>query len=253
VTSPSAARFTNDRLFRILKRAIDHRRPKALIFDEAHHFLRLASSQSLVNQLEHLKYIADETKTLHVLFGTYELVKMMDLSSALIRRREVIHFPRYFFDPRAPAESLKAFAGVIAVFSKDLDAVCELELLKEVPYLYQGSVGCVGVLRDWLFRAYKRAERSKGQKITRRILDNTILAVSDRMALVEAALSGEAYFRDRSACESDYLTKLGFTLNGSSAPNTPKTVSRKRKPGTRNPHNDLIGTAHLSSAGDLAA
>jgi len=49
------------------------------------HLLRVGSPESLLYQLEHIKYIADETNTLHVLFGTYELTKLMDLSSAIIR------------------------------------------------------------------------------------------------------------------------------------------------------------------------
>jgi Cdc6-like AAA superfamily ATPase len=85
MTPAAAHRISNDRLFRILQKTIRHRRPKALIFDEAHHLLRVGSPESLLYQLEHIKYIADETNTLHVLFGTYELTKLMDLSSAIIR------------------------------------------------------------------------------------------------------------------------------------------------------------------------
>jgi len=246
--SPEAAhRLSNDRLFRILQRTIDHRRPKALIFDEAHHLLRVSSSQSLVNQLEHLKYIADETKTLHVLFGTYELIRLMDLSSALIRRREVVHFPRYIYAANDPLNSLEPFAKVVAIFAADLDPMCKVGLLTEVAYLYQGCVGCIGVLRDWLFRAYTAAKATDGGLITKEILEQTILAASDRLELIEVIEGGEHYFQQRSKCEKRYLVKLGFLAPD---PNDSETTADPKKaatrPFTRKPHNDPVGFEQLN-------
>lgn len=80
--SPEAShRLSNDRLFRILQRTIRHRQPQALIFDEAHHLLRLASSQSLVNQLEHLKYIADEILSVSLPWIEGKLYRLMHYRS----------------------------------------------------------------------------------------------------------------------------------------------------------------------------
>lgn len=246
MTPEAAQRLSGDRLFRILQRTISHRKPKALFYDEAHHFLRVSSSQSLVNQLEHIKYIADETQTLHVLFGTYELIELMDLSSALIRRREVVHFPRYIYDPQKPEDSLRSFAEVVAVFAKDLDAMCEEPLLKQVPYLYQGSVGCVGVLRDWLFRAYSRACDSAKVQITKQILEHTILSPGDRLELIKEAKAGEEYFEKRGRGEPQYLKNLGFLPIDDEDSSSPEETGRsKRKPGQRNPHNDPVGPDHL--------
>lgn len=250
ISRDTAHSYSNDRLFRILQRTITHRKPKAVIFDEAHHLLRVASSQSLINQLEHLKFIADETQTLHILFGTYELIKLMDLSSALIRRREVVHFPRYIFDPGDTQGSLEDFGKVVAFFAKDLADVCDFELLQEVPYLYQGSVGCVGVLRDWMFRSFTRAQETKGRKISKPILEQTMLAASDRLALINDARDGETYFANRSLCEKDYLARLGFvetappSLESVTAKN--ENMARSRKPGVRKPHNDPVGPDHLN-------
>lgn len=248
MTPDAAQRLSNDRLFRVLQRTISHRRPKALFFDEAHHLLRVSSSQTLVNQLEHIKYIADETQTLHVLFGTYELIELMDLSSALIRRREVVHFPRYAYDPANPEKSLADFADVVAVFAKDLDPMCDESLLLQVPYLYQGSVGCVGVLRDWLYRAYTRAKATKSETITKAVLEKAILSPGDRLALIKDAKSGEEYFMKRGLHEAEYLVELGFTPidDDDQSPEEPPEGKRsKTKPFNRKPHNDPVGTAHL--------
>jgi predicted ATPase len=254
--SPDAARrFTNDRLFRILQKTIEHRKPLAMLFDEAHHLLRVGSSMTLVDQLEHIKFIADETRTLFILFGTYELIKLMDLSSALIRRREVVHLARYAYDPNDKQGSLDAFAKVVAVFARDLSDNCEIKLLKEVPYLYQGSVGCVGVLRDWLYRAYARANDSEGRRITMEILKATEFAATDRNQLLTEALNGEDYFAKRALCEQEYLKRLGFVAPNEPSVPKPDDESNKTKPKPfeRKPHNDPTGIGTVGPSKEKAA
>jgi ABC-type taurine transport system ATPase subunit len=254
MSTEATYRLSNDRLFRVLQRTIQHRKPKALIFDEAHHLLRLASSQSLVNQLEHLKYIADETRTLHILFGTYELTRLMDLSSALIRRREVVHFSRYVYDRENEEASLTEFAKVVAVFARDLEAVSDVDLLtEEVPYLYKGCLGCVGVLRDWLCRAYTAAKETKRGKITKAILEQTMLASSDLLELIKDAKGGEHYFRKRSLCEEEYLTELGFRGYVDPEDCGAKPGSNPARPFKRKPHNDAVGTDLLGEKPKRAA
>jgi hypothetical protein len=245
----SIQRMPNDRLFRILQRTINHRKPKAIFLDEAHHLLRVGSGQSLINQLEHLKYIADETKTLHVLFGTYELIELMDLSSQLIRRREIVHFPRYAYSPANPLQSLESFATVIAVFAQDLDSISHINLLEEVPYLYQGSVGCVGVLRDWLFRAYSMAGNDPDGKISKRILEATKLSSGDLLALLKDAQGGEDYFSKRASKEQEYYSELGFGTaedNSITESTEPAKKTPSSKPFKRKPHNDPVGLDSLS-------
>lgn len=240
--SPAAAHsISNDRYFRKVEKAIKHRRPKAILLDEAHHLLRVGSSQSLLNQLEHLKYMADETRTPHVLFGTYELIRLLDLDSAVVRRREAIHFCRYPFDPVDAENSLEPFAEVVAIFDRDLAEFTDVDLLNEVPYLYQGSIGCVGVLRQWLFEAYSEAS-SKRIKITKELLTKKALKAGDKRTMLNDIFAGEKYFADQLEGEDEYLRLLGFHEQASVNP--PK-LSRKPKPGRRKPHNDKTGPGAL--------
>ncbi len=113
-------------------------------------------------------------------------------------------------------------------------------------YLYQGSVGCVGVLRDWLYRAYSRAKATKNETITKAVLEKAILSPGDRLALIKDAKSGEEYFRERGLHEAEYLVELGFTpIDGESPKEPPEENRSKTKPFHRKPHNDPVGTAHL--------
>jgi hypothetical protein len=75
--------------------AVDYRRPAAILIDEAQHMGRAGRGSKLLEHLEHLKCLAITTKTLHVLFGTYQLLKFRDLNAQLSRRSIDIHFPRY--------------------------------------------------------------------------------------------------------------------------------------------------------------
>lgn len=241
ISSETAQRLTNERLFRMLQKTIEHRKPRAILFDEAQHLLRVGSSQSLLNQLEHLKYIADETRTPHILFGTYELIRFMDLSSAVVRRREVIHFPRYAYDPQNPESSLEPFAEAVSEFSRDLYSMSKVELLEEVPYLYQGCVGCIGVLRQWLFQAFIYAS-SRRTKITKDVLEETALVPGDKNLLLDEILEGEAYFAKRTVGEDDYFKRLF----GEVSPTDSKLESKtKTAVGKRKSHNDKTGLGNL--------
>ncbi len=251
ISPETVHRYTNDRLFRMLQKTIEHRKPKAILLDEAQHLLRVGSSQSLLNQLEHLKYIADETHTPHILFGTYELIRLMDLSSALIRRREVVHFTRYVYDSEKPEDSLEPFAEAVSVFARDFAGVATIDLLDEVPYLYQGCVGCVGVLRQWLFNAYTSALASRS-KITKGFLDRTALKAGDKKALLEDILEGEKYFAKQAAGEDEYLQRLGFTETESDSPKKP-SGKKNNKPGQRKAHSDPVGIQALDPKKQRAA
>ena len=254
ISPEQAHKFTNDRLFRIVQNTIGHRRPSAILMDEAHHLLRLSSEQSLVYQLDHLKYIADETGVLHVLFGTYELVQLMDLSGALIRRREVVHFPRYVLNPQQPQASLEGFASAVNSYAEVLNSYCDFDLLDDVPLLYRGSVGCVGILRDWLVRAHRASLSNPSRKITTQVLESTMMATRDRLALLNESLEGEGYFSKRSLSEADYMRKLGFSEEDGAAPPVPaKPPKPKRRPGVRKPHNDPVGLDHLIPSAQPAA
>src|SRR3989304_9628642 len=90
------------------------------------------------------------TGTPHVLIGTYELPGLANKSAHLTRRSIEIHFGRYHVES---AEDLLAFKSVLLTFQRHLPLAVEPDLVGRHEYLYEGSVGCVGVLKNWLNRA----------------------------------------------------------------------------------------------------
>ena len=85
---------TKDALRQSFETTTKRRRPVAIFIDEAQHIGKVSGTQ-LQNQLDCIKSLADDTGTIIVLIGTYELLPLRNLSAQLIGRSLDIHFPRY--------------------------------------------------------------------------------------------------------------------------------------------------------------
>ena len=133
---------------------IQHRELVVFLTDEAQRFSKLASSSRQQVQMDVLQSIASMTNTLHGLFGTYELLEFRNLSGQLSRRSIDIHFSRYQADC---ASDLIEFQRVLKSFGEQmtLEKVPQLKIHWE--YFYERSIGCVGILKDWLTQAYRKA------------------------------------------------------------------------------------------------
>src|SRR5205823_8269541 len=78
------------------------------------------------------------------------------------RRGLEIHFPRYQFQ-HEPDQ--RAFQGVLLTLLQQVPLSVDREaLLQQWPYFYERSIGCVGVLKDWLVRAVA-ATLADGQSV----------------------------------------------------------------------------------------
>jgi hypothetical protein len=68
-----------------VEQAVRYRRPIAVMIDEAQHLGKIPSGRRLLDQLDVVKSIANQTKTLHVLFDTYDLRAFRNLNGQLSR------------------------------------------------------------------------------------------------------------------------------------------------------------------------
>src|SRR4029453_19405748 len=124
---------------------------QAALLDEAQHLMKVASGAKLLDQLDWIKSMTNVTRVLHVLIGTYELLDFRNLSGQASRRGLDIHFPRYQFQHEADR---LAFQGVVLALLKQLPLQMDVaQLIQHWMYFYERSIGCVGVLKDWLGRA----------------------------------------------------------------------------------------------------
>jgi archaellum biogenesis ATPase FlaH len=148
------------------EQALKHRRPSTLLVDEAQHLAKMSSGRKLQDQLDSIKSLASRTKIPIVLIGTYELLSFRNLSAQLSRRSVDVHFRRYCAEQN---DEIKAFKNVLWSFQRHLPLSEEPDLVGDWDYFYERSVGCVGVLKDWITRALAKALKDGGKTLTRKL------------------------------------------------------------------------------------
>jgi hypothetical protein len=143
-----------DTLRRILEQAMKRHQLKAFMIDEAQHLVLVAGGKQMLHQMDWLKSIANLTETIHVLFGTYDLLNCCTLSGQVSRRSDDIHLARYLPEQ---SEDVEEFRRVIQTFQEHLPLPEEPNLMQHQDYLLDYSIGCVGILNTWLTKALRMA------------------------------------------------------------------------------------------------
>jgi energy-coupling factor transporter ATP-binding protein EcfA2 len=227
-----------------VERALAFRRPMAVLIDEAQHLGRTGSGRRLSDQLDVIKSLANRTKTVHVLIGTYELLAFRNLSAQLSRRSIDIHFPRYRADN--PGD-LKAFRTIVKSFEQQLPLSQPPDLLKEWEYLYERSIGCVGILKDWLVRVLVSASRRDAGSLNRKDLEAHAPSVAQCDKMLSEAVEGETRLLESPEERSRLRSRLGLSAKensgeDSAAPPIEAPRRNQRRPGQRRPVRDAVGT-----------
>jgi len=226
-----------------VEQALRYRRPRAVLVDEAQHLFALASGRRLEDQLNVLKSLANRSNTIHVLCGTYELLRIRNLSGQLSRRSIDIHFPRY---DAAKSSDRRTFGKILQTFGEQMPLPEQPDLMTHWEYLYERSIGCVGILKDWLVRALCMAVRQSAPTLTLKHLERHALSVSQCDRLIEEASRGESQYREDADARARLLLRLG--LPGRSCSEAASATAtgamdrpRQQRPGERCPKRDVVG------------
>jgi energy-coupling factor transporter ATP-binding protein EcfA2 len=185
---PSAGKAAGSELRYALEQALRFRRPAAMMIDEAQHLTKMASGRRLADQLDSLKSLASLTGCLHVLIGTYELLPCRNLSAQLSRRSIDIHFRRY---QSSDVNDVETFQRVLFSFQRQLPLAEEPQLWRDWEYCYARSIGCVGVLKDWLTRGLAAALEAGATTLTREHLEQHSWSTDQCEKMAQEALEGE--------------------------------------------------------------
>lgn len=227
-----------------VEQALRYRRPPVVFVDEAQHLARIASGRRLSDQLDVIKSIANRTETVHVLLGTYELLAFRNLSAQLSRRSIDVHFERYQADS---AEDRQVFRSVLLTFQKQLPfPTAESDLISAWEFLYERSVGCVGILKEWLMRACVRAIKHGAAKLTPEHLERTALSISQCEKVLAESREGETRLNDHEDARQRFRTLLGLEPQSrarieAEADGGPHFQKRKRgRPCKRAPRRDPV-------------
>jgi GTPase SAR1 family protein len=220
-----------------VERALYYRKPSAILIDEAQHMAKMAAGRRLQDQLDCLKSLASLTRTIHVLVGTYELLAFRNLSAQLSRRSLDIHLRRYLADR---PDDVIAFKNILMTFQKHLPLAEEPDLIARWDYFYERSIGCVGVLRDWLARSLALALENGDRSLTLDHLERQGLSIAQCEKMLAEASEGEDALTDHSEARIRLRRRMG--LEAIPDLPTPSVAKRaKRGVGARNPKRDQVG------------
>ena len=191
----------------LFEQTLLHRKPYAILIDEAEHIAKAARGSKLLDQLDHLKSLAIMTRVVHVLVGTYDLMVFRNLSAQPSRRSIDVHFARY----RATHEAeVRAFKSVLWSFQRNLPLEEEPDLLQRWRYCYERTIGCVGMLKDWLTRALAEAIERGETTISQSLLEQHALSVDRCGQMVTEAVAGEAALTEDDHAAYRLRVRLGL-------------------------------------------
>jgi energy-coupling factor transporter ATP-binding protein EcfA2 len=238
--------YTGYQLQQSVENAMRYRRPAAVFIDEAQHLARMSSGRKLADQLDVIKSIASRTETIHVLIGTYELLAFRNLSGQLSRRSVDLHFCRYRAES---ADDLDVFRNVVFTFQNELSTANDFDLLGVWDFLYERSLGCIGILKDWLVRALIASSRTNTPALNLDILQKTALSGSQCEKILAEAREGEAQLTENNDARLRLRQLLNFPDNSAAhSVDTAETPKGKRGMPGRRPQRDPIGKARAAHA-----
>lgn len=232
-------------LRRGLESCLRQREPRAFIIDEGQHLKKVASGKRLIDQMDSIKSLANMTGVKHVLFGTYELFGLSNLSAQLNRRTVEIHLPRYRFDVPKDIEEFILFFGGLEKFLPMPEPSFLAENPIAVKFIYTRSAGCPGILKDWMTRALGEAIREGSKKVDVSHYERTTIPDGQLARIAREIKEGEDQLNPDRSEEVESLLGIAPTSEGDSFQQKGnKPTDKKRgnpRPGTRKPSRDVIG------------
>ena len=165
---------------------------RVIFLDEAHHLLMArdgTQGSTLQEQLEWLKSLS-KTGILFVLVGTYDLFNFGKLNGQIGRRCLPVHFPRYQLEREVDCV---AFQAALLELLRRVPLACSAErwVTDHWLYFYECSVGCIGILKDWLLRAVSAALDDGASRLSLDCVQDYALPVEVYRQMALDAYEGE--------------------------------------------------------------
>jgi hypothetical protein len=236
-------------LQRSWEQVLKYRKPNAIFVDEAQHLAKTASGSRLIDQLDHVKSLAVATQTMHVLAGTYELLVFRNLNAQLSRRSIDVHLPRYRADVK---DERLAFQKVLLTFQRQLPMEEAPDLVHQWKICYAHTMGCVGLLKDWLTKALREAVESGEKTISPALLLKHAASMDRCHQIITDIEEGERSLNVDQEATERLMQRLGLNTRTRRTSESPseneegeeptkkKSPSPRRRVGQRNPTRDEV-------------
>jgi hypothetical protein len=175
-------------------------RVKGVFVDEAQHLMSVDTPHKPTSQLDWLKALTNRTNVLHVLAGNFDLYDFCHLHGQAGRRMRDLYFPRYHFDNAAECE---AFVGALRSLLERVPLHVDVPgLLTHWRWFGEWSLGCIGVLSDWLVETVDALYKQGGTTLTIDALQKHALPPGLRARMEREARAGE-FKMDQAKAQSE--------------------------------------------------
>ena len=188
-----SARSTEATLERAVCLAARDNGLRYLLVDEALAFVQAGRARGLRHQLDVLRNLADNGRISLVLISTPRILAGRDLSPELARRTTDIVFPRYVCAGDRRRSELRAFGRAVTTFFRMFpDEVAFRPTAGHVRHLHAGSLGCVGLLSQWIRRAVRHCLAREEPPLAWSHFERTVMPDAKRAMLLEEFRRHEA-------------------------------------------------------------
>jgi len=137
------------------------------------------------------------------------------------------------------------------------------ELAKHWEFLYERSVGCIGILKEWLTKALSAALRNDETSLSLRHLEDHAASVAQCQKVLSEIVEGERRLTETAEGRASLRMHLGLPRSsiervdpskaaGETDSRASVSTERRtaRRPGVRLPVRDAIGKPEFANVGD---
>ena len=185
--------------------ALELLRVKVVFVDEAQHLMYVDTPHKPTAQLDWLKALTNRTNILHVLVGNFDLYDFCHLNAQAARRMRDLPFARYHLDNQTECEE---FVGTLRALLERVPLAVDVPgLLSHWRWFGEWSLGCIGVLSDWLVETVDTLCKEGATTLTIEALTKHALQPDQRLRMEMEARTGE-YKVERAKAQSEQDLKL---------------------------------------------
>jgi hypothetical protein len=164
-------------------------RVKVVFVDEAQHLMYVDTPHKPTAQLDWLKTFTEQTNVLHVLVGNFDLYDCCHLNAQAARRMRDLPFHRYHLNNESECSE---FATALRTFLEEVPLAVDVpSLLSHWRWFGEWSLGCIGVLSDWLVETVDALCRLGATTLTIEALKRHALQPDQRVRMEMEARTGE--------------------------------------------------------------
>lgn len=221
---------------------VNARKPIVVFIDEIQAAAKTRNSIRRGDNMDVIKTLSINTNSTFIPIGTYEARKMLYASGQAARRVTVAHMRRYTLE-----ELNSQYKPIIEFFCDELGVPLSASVRRDVDYLYNQTIGCVGILSEWFVKSINLAIGRKKRVIDRDILEKVRLRNIQLAGIAAETIA----FETEHASEGDFNLSEFFKLTAPDAKSVAFDYSNDslrqkrtaRTPGRRAPARDAVGNS----------